>query len=278
MLLTYIYYSPLRHDLHFPSCYDPSKDLTDYKDNMAFPTTNATTGKQNCPAGWTHVPHLFYEMYWNTPVFSGRWTPDQGSQPFVLANGDLSGCSGHGDFLAAWDQATLQNIIDTCNTGDSGMDQCPGVTVRDSTTSCNIASPIDEVITGNLTALPGSNPLEGWGLSFGGSDAVSSATSDTASPSSAVIASSSSASIVSAYLTATSSVIAQATSTPTTEENVEPVSSTATTLSTQKRCVHTVTVTADTANPSAEPVKRDGHAHAHAHAHLARHRSPHDLH
>ncbi|KAF3770464.1 hypothetical protein M406DRAFT_354460, partial [Cryphonectria parasitica EP155] len=29
-------YSPLRQDLHFPSCYDPSKSLTDYENNMVF--------------------------------------------------------------------------------------------------------------------------------------------------------------------------------------------------------------------------------------------------
>lgn len=281
-LLTLIYNSPLRHDLHFPSCYDPSKDLTDYKNNMAFPTTDAATGKQNCPAGWTHVPHLFYEMYWNTPAFAGRWAPNQGSQPFLLANGDLSGCSGHGDFLAAWDQPTLQNIIDTCNAGDSGMDKCPGVTVRDMTTSCKVASPIDEVITGNLTALPGNNPLKGWGLSYGGSDAGSKATFGTGSASLAVIAKTSSgpSASASASLTASSLAIAQATSTPTTVENVEPELSAATTLTTRKRCVHTVTVTSDAADPSAEPVKRDdhAHAHAHAHAHLARHQSHHDLH
>ena len=52
---------------------------------MAWPTN----GK--CPSGFAHVPHLFYEVYWNTPLFASRWTQGQGTQPFVLSNGDPTG-------------------------------------------------------------------------------------------------------------------------------------------------------------------------------------------
>lgn len=162
------YASPLRQDVHMPSCYDPSKDLTDYKNNMVYPTVNMATGKQNCPEGFVHVPHLFYEMYWNTPVFKDRWTPGQGSQPFVLANGDLTGCSSHADFLAAWEPETLQHIIDTCNAGDEGMDKCGGVTVRDRSGSCDAATqPVQaqaKIASTSMNALPGNNPLAGWGV------------------------------------------------------------------------------------------------------------------
>jgi hypothetical protein len=159
------YASPLRMDLHFPSCYNPAADLKDYKTNTAYPSS-AGNGKQDCPKGWIHMPHLFYEVYWNTPKFSGRWTPNQGSQPFVLANGDRTGYSGHGDFIAGWDEPTLQKIIDTCDAGDSGMTNCPEIIggINDDSTSCNINSPVDEQIDGTLTALPGSNPVAGWGL------------------------------------------------------------------------------------------------------------------
>lgn len=153
---------------------------------MVFPTTvyDGYVAKQNCPKGFKHVPHLFYETYWNTIDFKDRWDPGQGEQPFVLSNGDLSGCSGHGDFMAAWDTAVLQNIIDNCDAGDPGMIYCPGVTVRDQGTSCSVASPIDEAIRGNLTSLPGSNPLRGWGMSEGGSSPSGPATSAAASVSS----------------------------------------------------------------------------------------------
>ncbi|ROW14311.1 hypothetical protein VPNG_03962 [Cytospora leucostoma] len=181
------YASPLRQDLHLPSCYDQSKGLDDYAGgNMVFPTADYPTGKQNCPAGFLHVPHLFFETYWNTPLFRGRWAPGEGYQPFVLANGDLTGCSAHGDFLAAWDTEVLQGIIDTCDAGDVGMDTCPGVTVRDKAGTCNVASPIKEDIVGNLTALPGDNPLVGWGLEYssstGGGSGSGSVSSSASSP------------------------------------------------------------------------------------------------
>lgn len=95
------YASPLRADIHFPSCYNPDEStgggLHNYKTNAQFPTNN------NCPKGWLHLPHLFYEVYWNTPKFASKWTQGQGKQPFVLANGDPTGYSLHADFVSSTD-------------------------------------------------------------------------------------------------------------------------------------------------------------------------------
>ncbi|ROW12351.1 hypothetical protein VMCG_00268 [Cytospora schulzeri] len=204
------YASPLRQDLHMPSCYDPSKDLTDHENNMVFPSVDAATGKQNCPEGFTHVPHLFFETYWNTPLFKDRWTPGADYQPFVLANGDLTGCSAHGDFLAAWDTDVLQHIIDTCDAGDIGMDTCAGITVRDKTSTCNVASPIKEDIAGNMTALPGNNPLAGWGVGDANSGAAGSSSSSSKAAGSASVAGSSSASHTVAAVSSASSAAAAA--------------------------------------------------------------------
>lgn len=159
------YASPLRMDLHFPSCYNPAAGLENYKENMAFPSSTGN-GKQDCPAGWIHVPHIFFEVYWNTPKFDSRWTQNQGSQPFVLANGDRTGYSGHGDMIAGWDETVLQQIIDNCDAGDSGMDKCPGLIggLNKDAPSCNIQSPVNEQVDGILTKLPGNNPVSGWGV------------------------------------------------------------------------------------------------------------------
>ena len=156
--------SPLRMDLHFPSCYNPAAGLTNYQENMQFPIPFG--GKQNCPQGWIHTPHLFYEVYWNTPEFLGRWDINDQAQPFVWANGDRTGFSAHGDFLAGWDTMVLQQIIDNCDAGLSGMDKCPGLlsAINPSNTACNIACPVHEGTTGVLTALPGNNPPAGWGV------------------------------------------------------------------------------------------------------------------
>lgn len=95
------YASPLRADIHFPSCYNPAAGLDNYKENMAWPSSaGASAGKTNCPKGYIHTPHLFYEVYWNTPLFADKWTPNQGKQPFVLANGDNTGYSLHADFVS----------------------------------------------------------------------------------------------------------------------------------------------------------------------------------
>ncbi|RFU34593.1 hypothetical protein B7463_g1718, partial [Scytalidium lignicola] len=153
------YASPLRADIHFPSCYNPEAGLDKYQSNMDWPTNN------NCPPGWTHVPHIFYEVYWNTPLFAQYWTPGQGKQPFVLSNGDPTGYSLHADFFAGWDEPTLQQIIENCDAGDSGMDKCPGLIggVNDASTSCNIKNPFSDAVTGTLDKLPGNNPVLPWG-------------------------------------------------------------------------------------------------------------------
>jgi len=175
------YASPLRMDLHFPSCYNPAAGLKNYQSNMAFPT-DAGNGKQDCPKGWIHVPHIFYEVYWNTPKFQDRWTQNAGSQPFVLSNGDRSGYSGHGDFISGWDESVLQKIIDTCDAGSSGMDKCPVIPggLNDKAPSCNVPSPVNELTDGKLTKLPGNNPISGWGVGSAPKPPVSSKPASTA--------------------------------------------------------------------------------------------------
>ncbi|KAI1844105.1 hypothetical protein JX266_009778 [Neoarthrinium moseri] len=157
--------APLRADIHFPSCYNPEVGLEDYKNNMAWPTV--TNGKQNCPSGHIHVPHIFFELYWNTPKFDHLWTPDGKNQPFVLANGDRTGFSSHADFISGWDETTLKTIIDTCNVGSIGMQTCPDIPGGLNTDmNCKIDSPIVETLSleGPLLALPGNNPVSGWGV------------------------------------------------------------------------------------------------------------------
>ncbi|KAH8200327.1 hypothetical protein TruAng_005480 [Truncatella angustata] len=155
------YASPLRQDIHLPSCYNPSVGIEDYKNNMAFPTVSGS--KQNCPAGWVHVPHVFFEVYWDTPHFANDWQRDGQHQPFVLANGDRTGYSSHGDMISGWDVDTLQAIIDSCDTGTSGMDNCPdiigGVNRND---ICRINPDFPDPASEWLTVLPGNNPVTGW--------------------------------------------------------------------------------------------------------------------
>lgn len=182
------YASPLRADIHFPSCYNPKAGLRDYENNTAWPSSKGTTGgKANCPEGWIHTPHIFYEVYWDTQAFKDEWTQGQGKQPFILANGDRTGYSMHGDFvcyicfkfdialadfkiqIAGWDEDVLQNIIDKCDGGDAGMEACStditGPQYDTATAaSCNIPNIVPEEISGALEKLPGNNPPTGWGV------------------------------------------------------------------------------------------------------------------
>ncbi|KAH7354151.1 WSC domain-containing protein [Plectosphaerella cucumerina] len=154
--------SPLRADVHMPSCYNPEAGLTNYKSNSAYPKA-VSGGKFDCPEGWIHVPHMFYEVYWDTPKFKGRWTENQGTQPFVLSNGDVTGFASHADFLAAWDEDALQNLIDNCDARHSGLHTCAGVTDNNQN-DCKAENQnqVDEIISGVLSKLPGDRPLEGW--------------------------------------------------------------------------------------------------------------------
>jgi hypothetical protein len=160
------YASPMRVDIHFPSCYDPSAGLTDYQNNMQFPS-DAGGGKLDCPPGWIHVPHMFFETYWKTHELKSRFESMIGkASPFVFANGDTTGFSAHGDFISGWDEEELQHIIDTCDVGHAGIHTCPGLKygASDDSESCNIECPVDEVVDGKLEKLPGNNPLAGWAL------------------------------------------------------------------------------------------------------------------
>lgn len=154
--------SPLRADIHFPSCYNPDAGLTNHKENMVYPTHTDNYFKEDCPEGYIHLPHLLLEVYWDTAPFQSRWTEGQGVQPFVLSNGDATGYSSHADFMSGWDEALLQHIIDTCNTGNTGMDTCPDLFYGLNEGDCSIPSAVDEVVDGVLGNLPGNNPITGW--------------------------------------------------------------------------------------------------------------------
>ncbi|KAL2201204.1 hypothetical protein P885DRAFT_26067 [Corynascus similis CBS 632.67] len=164
------YASPMRVDVHFPSCYNPEAGVENYQKNMKFPT-DAGDGKQDCPPGWIHTPHIFFETYWNTHKLLPRFKDLVGKKsPFVFSNGDATGFSAHGDFVSGWDEEELQHIIDTCDAQHAGIDTCPGLKlgVNDPSTSCKIECPVDEVVDGKLKTLPGNNVLAGWG--YGGGD------------------------------------------------------------------------------------------------------------
>ncbi|EHK24609.1 uncharacterized protein TRIVIDRAFT_31434 [Trichoderma virens Gv29-8] len=229
-------YSPLRLDIHFPSCYNPKAGLTNYKENTAFPT-DAGNGKQDCPPGWIHTPHIFFEVYYDTQPYKGRWTENQGTQPFVFSTGDVTGYSGHADFMAAWDEELLQHIIDTCDAGDAGMDQCPGLFYGLNKGDCTIPPLVNEQVMGTLTKLPGNNPLSGF--QYGAAPAMPAASSSSAPAASSKPAAPASSKPASSP---SSKPAAPASSKPASGANVHTVT-------------ETITVTAGTPAASSAPTK-----------------------
>ena len=160
-------YSPLRADLHFPSCYNPEAGLENWQNNMAWPSRKYqknNNGRKNCPPGFIHVPRLFFEYYWNTQAFNDRWEVGNTQQPFVLSNGDRTGFSLHGDFASGWELDTLEWVIGNCDAGTIGMDKCFSDLDVSSFPECKIESPVKDTLTGVMDALPCNNPVVGWGV------------------------------------------------------------------------------------------------------------------
>ncbi|KAI3337619.1 hypothetical protein HD806DRAFT_44822 [Xylariaceae sp. AK1471] len=296
------YASPLRQDIHFPSCYNPDASLDDYKNSMKFPSNVGS--KQNCPKGWVHTPHIFFEVYWNTPLFDDYWTSDGKTQPFVLATGDATGYSSHGDFISGWDQNTLQTIINTCDAGDSGMDQCPQIPGGlNDVNDCKIGTAFGSILqTGEtMSSLPVVGDLvTGWGK--GGVDggsvdppaasasvtskvpasaSVPASTSAPASPSESVSpeesqgpyptveAEATTSATGGAFIEHPSSSSKPAVEAPApTEAPASPVAGGNPNIKTIYDVV-TVTVTTTVARPEPSPVRRRAPKHSHGHA--ARH-------
>ncbi|KZP03590.1 hypothetical protein FIBSPDRAFT_834215 [Athelia psychrophila] len=150
--------------VQFPSCWDGvNLDSANHESHVAY-----LSGLDNGDCPTTHpvgLMHLMYEITWDVDAFSGRWSePDW---PFVYATGDPTGFSEHGDFQSGWDAVALQNSIDYCNnandtTGSGNTSACPYLTVIPAATAqlCKLTPLLDEQINGNLTALPGCNPIQ----------------------------------------------------------------------------------------------------------------------
>ena len=175
----------IRAQVYFPSCWNGQDlDSADHKSHIVYPSTyNAG----QCPSGFdTRTISIFYEVIWNTPVFSDMWYGNE--QPFVFSTGDPTGFGYHGDFVSdifpilfyldankhqlnGWDVPTLQNAIDNCKDGDSGSDAnhdgdinyCPPLLPLESNNEANgclVPPSVSEQVSGVLPALPGCNPIQ----------------------------------------------------------------------------------------------------------------------
>lgn len=84
----------------------------------------------------------------------------------MLANGDTTGYSFHGDFINGWDQTVLENAVQNClySNGDGVVASCgvlqPSNDLNFARTCPQAADVVSEQIRGRLTSLPGCNPVK----------------------------------------------------------------------------------------------------------------------
>jgi len=154
----------IRSNILYPTCWDGvNLDSPDHKSHVAYPTGGAATftgtsiGGGNCPS--THpvkIPQLMLEIVWDTAKFNNKadW-PADGSQPFVLSQGDTTGYGQHGDYVFGWKDNSLQIAMDD-NKSCFGAG-CAGLKTQANTNAatCTVPKNYVEPYDGWLTALPG---------------------------------------------------------------------------------------------------------------------------
>ncbi|KAK0226894.1 hypothetical protein EDD85DRAFT_855914 [Armillaria nabsnona] len=157
--------SGIRSQINFPSCWDgKNADSEDHKSHVAFPLTGPDNGTCDDPDYPVTIPRIFMEVYWVTQGFqdqrSEAMTP---RQPFVFSNGDPTGYGYHADFFNGWESGVLQRAINECHCNPYGDPSCcvaAGTFTIDQNAQCYVSNTIDEITTGNLTTLPGANPVQ----------------------------------------------------------------------------------------------------------------------
>ncbi|KAJ4464394.1 hypothetical protein C8R41DRAFT_860028 [Lentinula lateritia] len=155
----------IRSQINFPSCWDGKNiDSEDHKSHVAFLSTGPDNGTCDDPRYPVTLPRIFMEVYWISQDFEDQrdqaLTP---SQPFVFANGDPTGYGYHADFVNGWEDGVLQKAISGCNCNPYGDPSCcvdAGIFAFNQTRQCFISNTVDEPVLGNLSTLPGANPVQ----------------------------------------------------------------------------------------------------------------------
>lgn len=265
----------VRFEIMFPSRGNGQTDSADHKSHVAYPS-QVMSG--DCPSGFsTRYPSMFFETIFQTNDFKGQ------DGEFVLATGDTTGYSNHGDFMEGWESGVLSSAIKTCTNLSGEVQDCPIFDlVSDSDMQqCQIAQMpsiiAHETCDAKISKLYGDNPITSGPQPFYGSDE---STSDKSSDSEGVS--------IGLNLALGGGKVSAAAATPASKLVVNVPSSLApAAASASAKCAKTqmvikgeeawevcieeelVYVTAGDAQPAATPAaaaKRHLHNHAHKHA------------
>jgi hypothetical protein len=163
-------------NIYFPNCgwANQSLDSPDHFSHMTWEVNGGGKWQVNsrtCPASHPIMyPQIFIETFWHLDErMRKEWRRDVPN--FILSNGDVTGMTFHGDFVAGWDEQVLQDAIDHCHTAGDNLEGCPafanlmqykpGMELQ----NCRIQSQIPDEDVGMYRAiehLPGCNPRWDW--------------------------------------------------------------------------------------------------------------------
>ena len=155
----------LRAQIQFPSCWDGVNLYKSDQSHMAY-MSGIDTGR--CPPNYpVLLPHLFFEM-----IYSINNVGQEPGGYFVFGNGDVTGYGFHGDFLNGWDvdaqAAAVKQCMGASATNNGGIANCPALNASldpFADKNCPEQTPVvNEVVRGQLSALPGCNPPSGGPL------------------------------------------------------------------------------------------------------------------
>ncbi|CAE6378132.1 unnamed protein product [Rhizoctonia solani] len=157
----------LNAGMFFPSCGDGRLDSDDHFSHMAYPLDEANG--YNCPPSHPiKFPTIFMEHFY----FPSADQPYRGANQdnWILSNGDPTGLNMHGDFINGWNQDTLEQTMQQCNTPNAPEDNlqacgplAKSINVEAANTCLSEGNIADEDVglLAPITGFPGCNPY--WG-------------------------------------------------------------------------------------------------------------------
>ncbi|KAF8755898.1 hypothetical protein RHS01_04662 [Rhizoctonia solani] len=155
----------LNAGLFFPSCGDGRLDSDDHFSHMAYPLDESNG--YNCPPA---IRSSTRRSSWSKHFyFPSADQPYRGANQnnWILSNGDATGLNMHGDFINGWNQDTLEQTMQQCNTPnapEADLQACAplakSIDVEAANTCLSEGNIADEDVglLAPITGFPGCNP------------------------------------------------------------------------------------------------------------------------
>lgn len=143
-------------NIRFPQCWNGvDLDSDDHRSHVASASAKVESGGV-CPEGFpVLLPEIYMEVVWDTTPFNDPsiW-PEDGSQPFVWSQGDLTGYGAHADYIFGWEGDKLQQAMDN-KCANMKCDALKTQSIADGKACANTLSPAPaEELDGWLETLP----------------------------------------------------------------------------------------------------------------------------